>query len=275
MRRDLDSTIRALEKIKQVAKRGGEYWMGRDIQRTLAYAKWDKFENVIAKAKMACGSAGIDSNNHFLQTGKLVEAGSGTQVERKDYYLTRYACYLIAMNGDTSKPEIAVAQTYFAVQTRTQELQNQLMTGEQRLSGRKRVIDGNKRLCTTAKNVGVQNYAAFQAAGYQGLYRMGLADIKRIKGLSKKESLLDHAGRTELAANEFRITQTEEKLIREMVDNEKQAIETHKNVGSEIRETIKKLGGTMPEQLKLEPHIKKLKKMLKETKQELAEETSV
>lgn len=267
MANTLGMTIQSLEEKRLRSRKGGEYWMGRDIQIILGYVKWDKFENVILKAKMACQTSGIDPGNHFLQTGKMVSAGSGTRVERKDYFLTRYACYLIAMSGDTTKPEIATAQTYFAVQARRQEIQDQLTAEERRLQLRERVKQANRSLASTAKQAGVQRYPIFQDAGYRGLYEMGLSDIKRRKGIPKNEDLLDRAGRAELAANEFRITQTEQKMIRDRVSNERSAVETHRDVGQEVRATIRKLKGIMPEDLPSETSIKKIeRKLVREAK---------
>ena len=254
----LDSIINALDESKKLTSKGGEYWMGRNIQKILGYSSWENFQNVINKACMACESTGIDSHNHFHETTKLVKAGSGTMVKKTDYYLTRYACYLIAMNGNTSKPEIGIAQTYFAVQTRRQEISDKITEQERRLQLRDRVRRANVSLSSTAKKAGVQKYAVFHDAGYKGLYEMGLADIKRKKKMPPKEDLLDRAGRTELAANEFRITQAEEKLIRDNVSGEKAAIDTHYEVGKQVRSTIKKLGGRMPENLPPEESIKKL-----------------
>jgi len=255
---NLDRIINELDRAKQKSSRGGEYWMARSIQTILGYEKWDKFENVIDKAMKSCESTGIDPNDHFRRTGKLVAIGSGALRERADYFLTRYACYLIAMNGETTKPEIGTAQTYFAVQTRRQEVQDKLTADERRIQLRERIKSANISLTSTAKKAGVQKYAIFHDAGYQGLYEMGLADIKRRKGILPNENLLDRAGRTELAANEFRITQTEEKLIRDKVNIERDAINTHRGVGKAVRTTISKLGGTMPENLPPEESIKKL-----------------
>jgi len=254
----LDNTINTLEEVKRFTDRDIEYWKATDLQRILAYSSWQKFDQVIGKAIMACESTGIEPTNHFNQTVNLVEAGSGTMVKRKDYYLTRYACYLIAMNGASHKPEVATAQTYFAVQTRRQELQDQLQGDERRIKLRYRVKDANKRLASTAKKVGVRKFSIFQDAGYKGLYDMSLANIKSFKNLSTKDDLLDRAGRTELAANEFRITQTGDKLIRDNINTENGAIDAHYEVGQAVRTTINKLGGTMPENLTPEPSIKKL-----------------
>lgn len=254
----IDSVIKELDSAKRVSKRGGEYWMSREIQKILGYSMWENFQNVIKKARMACMSTGVDENDHFRDTTKMVAIGSGAMVQTTDCFLTRYACYLIAMNGEASKPEIGAAQTYFAIQTHRQEMQDQLTDSERRLQLRDRVRNANKSLMSTAKKAGVQRYAIFQDAGYQGLYEMGLADIKQRKGLFDKDNLLDRAGRTELAANEFRITQTEEKLARDGINTEARAITTHHNVGSEVRNVIKKIGGTMPENLPPEEPIKKL-----------------
>jgi DNA-damage-inducible protein D len=268
-----DNTINKLEKIKKISKYGGHYWMGRDIQRVLGYDKWDKFESVIKKAMMACESSGESPNNHFLQTGKMVDIGSGAKRKAKDYFLTRYACYLVSMNGDTNKTEIGFAQTYFAVQTRKQEIEDQLTADQRRILLRARVKNANKSLNSTAKKSGVQRYAIFQDAGYKGLYEMGLAEIKKKKGILEKEHLLDRAGRTELAANEFRITQTEDKLIRDNVNSEKQAINTHREVGEEVRKTINKLGGIKPEDLPPEEPIKKLMSKYKKNRKALSKES--
>ncbi len=262
----LDSTINDLELAKQCSKNGVEYWMARDIQEILGYGDWRNFENVIAKATMACESTNTNPQHHFVEATKMVEIGSGAKVEQKDYFLSRYACYLIAMNGDPRKLEIGTAQTYFAIQTRKQEIEDKKIADMQRIQLRERVRNANKNLNSAAKQSGVQNYALFHDAGYRGLYNMGLADIKNKKRLSQKDDLLDWAGRTELAANEFRITQTEGKLIREKINSQQQALDTHKNVGREVRATIQKLGGTLPEDLPPEDNVKKLIKRYEKEK---------
>ncbi len=255
---DIYKTINELDSAKKLTGKGKEYWMARDIHKILGYPDWANFESVIQRARMACESTGVDVDNHFHDTTKMVLIGSGTNRKIKDYFLTRYACYLIAMNGDSRKPEIGTAQSYFAVQARRQEKQDQLSEAERRFQLRERVKNANLSLASTAKKVGVQRYGLFQDAGYQGLYEMGLTAIKRRKKIDDKENLLDRAGRTELAANEFRITQTEEKLVRDGVHMERHAIDTHRNVGREVRNVIKKLGGTMPEDLPPEESIKKI-----------------
>ena len=255
---DKENVLGRLEEKKHTTGKGVEYWKAREIQEILGYQRWDRFEDVVKRAMMACESSGIDPDHQFSKTGNMVGIGSGAQREVEDYFLTRYACYLIAMNGDTAKPEIGVAQTYFAVQTRLQEVQNQLTAQEKRLLLRQRVKNANKALNSAAKQSGVTHYPFFHDAGYKGLYGMGQGDVKRFKGIPEKESLLDCAGRAELAANEFRITQTEDKLRRDNVRGQAEAERTHRHVGTSVRETIQKLGGSMPEQLPAEPSIKRL-----------------
>ena len=255
---NLTNTIKQLDKTKRTTRNGVDYWVGREIQEILGYSNWENFHNAIRKACMACESSGEPIEKHFREFREMVEIGSGAKRERTNYFLDRYACYLTAMNGDTDKPEVATAQTYFAIQTRRQEIQDKLTTDDRRILLRNRVKDANRSLASAAKKVGVQKYALFYDAGYHGLYDMRLSDIKRYKGIQNKEDLLDRMGRTELAANEFRITQTEDKLVRENVNGEQQAIDTHYKVGRKVRNTIKELGGTVPEKLHPEPSIKKL-----------------
>lgn len=260
----ISNTINELVAAKSKTEKGGEYWMARNIQSILGYLTWENFLKVIDKARIACEGVGIDPNDHFLDTTKKVRIGSGAMVDRKDFFLTRYACYLIAMNGKSSIPEIGEAQTYFAVQARKQEIYKTLTENERREQLRDRVLNANISLAETAKNSGVQNFGLFQNAGYKGLYEMGMSDIKIKKGLSKKDALLDCIGRKELAANELRITQTEEKLMLDKVDNEKQAINIHYNVGSAVRKTILEVGGIAPEDLPTETKLLKRKEQKKE-----------
>lgn len=255
-----------LDGVKRLSERGGEYWMAREIQLILGYSEWQKFEGVIKKAIMACESTGCNSANHIIRTDNMVVVGSGARRKRGDYFLSRYACYLVAMNGDSSKPEVGLAQTYFAIQTRRMETLDALSDDERRLELRKRVKGANKDLNSAAKQSGVQNYALFHDAGYRGLYEMSQVDIKRTKGIPKNQSLLDRAGRVELAANEFRITQCEEKLVREKITGQQNAMNTHHEVGAMVRKTIQKIGGTMPENLPPAPHIGQLEKKIKNKK---------
>ena len=192
--------ISELESAKRITKDGTQYWHARDIQPVLGYVEWRHFQSVIERAKMACEGVGADYENHFVGTAKMVDIGSGTRRRVEDYFLSRYACYLIAMNGDSNKPQIGFAQTYFAIQTRRMELLDQQTEQLRRLQLRDRVRNANKQLAGAAKAVGVQRYAVFQDAGYRGLYDMRLAQIKDYKRIDGKENLLDRAGRAELDA---------------------------------------------------------------------------
>ena len=252
---------------KRVTRNSVDYWMARDLQEILNYASWEKFRDLLVRARMACESAGVSPENQFHRTVKMVRIGSGAEREREDWYLTRYACYLVAMNGDSSKPEIGFAQTYFAVQTRRQEITDRFAVEEKRIALRQRVRIENRALASAAKRAGVSKFPVFQDEGYKGLYGgRGVAAIKAKKQIPANEDLLDCVGRAELAANEFRITQTEQKLEREQIVGEQAAIVAHHQVGADVRSAIKKIGGTMPEDLPPEPSIKKLLRDLKPPK---------
>ena len=256
--------MQQLDASKKLTKKSDEYWMARDIQPILGYDKWDNFKQVIDKAREACRNSKVETKYHFLDVGKMIIAGKGAMREREDCYLTRYACYLIAMSGDaTTKPEIASALTYFAIQTRRQELADLSLNDEKRMELRDRVTEAVKHLNSAAKGAGVINYGFFQDAGYRGLYGMGLQQIKLQKRISQKEKLFDRAGREELAANEFRLTQTEGRLKKEQIRNGQVAQKIHGEVASEVRQAIKKIGGTLPENLPAEPSIKLLGKKKK------------
>jgi len=257
------------EGIKKINKQGVEYWEARELMRLLGYGKWENFRKIIDRAKDACNNSDQETGDHFPDAGKMVNLGSGSQRKVEDYHLSRYACYLIAQNGDPRKQEIAMAQTYFAVQTRKQEIFQQMNQDQKRLFIRKEVKDHNKKLFKTAQKAGVNNFGRFNNYGYLGLYGLITEDIKIKKGIGK-DNILDRAGSTELAANLFRITQTDEKIIKEEIKGEEKANTTHFDVGQKVRKTIKEIGGTMPENLKPEKHIKKIKakniKMIKNKK---------
>lgn len=226
------SPNKGFEDIKKMDENGIEYWEARQLLPLLGYEKWEKAEEVIVRAARACVNSGQDVDNHFHRMGKMVQLGSGAMRQLKDYKLDRYACYLIAQNGDSNKPEIALAQTYFAVQTRKQEIFEQMPAGKKRLFIRKEVSDQNKFLFKTAKRAGVNKFGLFNDAGYQGLYGLPLAGIEKKKGIPKGE-LLDRAGATELAANLFRITQTDAKIRKDNVQGQDTASRTHFMVGGE------------------------------------------
>lgn len=256
-----NAVISKLKQLQKATAKGYPYWMARDIMAVLDYKEWKDFREVIERAKASCENSGHFLANHFASMPELVEIGSGAKRERENIALSKYACYLVAMNGDTSKPEIAAAQAYFVEQTYRQEHQQSLTDEERRLLLRERVKDGNLKLGGAAKEAGVRSsmFGVFQDAGYKGLYgEIGVREIKRHKGIGDKEDLLDCIGRAELAANEFRITQTEEKLRIEGIKGEQKAINTHHLVGRRVRKAIQDIGGTMPEHLPAAPSIKKL-----------------
>ncbi|MGH8786782.1 MAG: DNA damage-inducible protein D [Cupriavidus necator] len=248
----------SFERIRQIGSEGEEYWFARDLAPLLDYQDWRNFVQVIEKAKVACAQSGHEVFDHFGDVTKMVRIGSSAKRPIADIRLSRYACYLIVQNGDPSKPVIANGQTYFAVQTRRRELADaarfgKLSEDERRLMLRGELTEHNKALTAAAKNAGVEtalDYAVFQDHGYKGLYGgLGAKDVHTAKGLKKSQKILDHMGSTELAANLFRATQTEEKLRRERVHGKKHANQTHYEVGAKVRQTIADLGGTMPEKL--------------------------
>ena len=258
------------EQIKRLDQTKNEYWTARDLAKVLEYSEYRHFKPVIDRAKEACKNSGYKVADHFEDILGMVSIGSGAEREIEDVKLSRYACYLIVQNADPTKEVVALGQTYFAVQTRLQEIQQmkayqQLNTEEEkRVFLRKEMAEHNKHLAEAAKSAGViepVDYAIFQNHGYMGLY--GGLDAKGIhkrKGLRKSESILDHMGSTELAANLSRATQTEEKLKRENIKGKQKANRTHFEVGKKVRKTIQELGGTMPENLPVADSIKKLDK---------------
>lgn len=251
------------EEIRRIDESGIEYWGARELMLVLGYEDWRRFEGVIDRAKEACKRSGQTAKNHFVGTDKMIKIAIGTPRETsrliQDYKLSRYACYLIAQNGDPRKEEIALAQTYFAIQTRKQEVFQQLGQNEQRLFLRGEVKTHNKELNATAFSAGVKNFGKFNNAGYLGLYGMNKKGVQQKKRIGT-DDILDRAGATELAANLFRITQTDEKLKKEGVKGEGRATFTHIVVGQKVRKSIKDIGGTMPEDLPPESHIKELEK---------------
>lgn len=244
------------EEYKNINEYEQEFWYARDMQQILQYTQWRNFLNVIEKAKVACESSGNIINDHFADVSKMVQLGSGAERKIDDIILSRYACYLVVQNADPSKEVVALGQTYFAIQTRKQELQNEfdsLSEDKKRLAIRNELKEHNKSLAEAAQNAGVETpveYAIFQNYGYKGLYGgLGQKEIHAKKGLKKSHKILDHMGSTELAANLFRATQTDEKLRRENISSKAEANKTHFDVGAKVRKTIEELGGTMPEDL--------------------------
>ena len=243
------------ESIRHVNKYGQEFWYARDLQIALEYTEWRNFCKVIEKAKEACRGSNNAVSDHFVDVNKIVNAGA-TSKDIGDIQLSRYACYLIVQNGDPRKKVIALGQTYFAVKTRQQELienYENLSEDQKRIAIRQEMKEHNKMLVAAAKDAGVEttlDYAIFQNYGYMGLYGgLKASDIKERKGLKKSQDILDYMGYEELAANLFRATQTEAKLRRENIHGKQAANKTHFEVGKKVRDTIKDLGGTMPEDL--------------------------
>ena len=244
------------DSIRHINEYGQEYWLARELQEVLEYSQWRYLKEAISRAQLACKNSGFDPADHFADVRKMVTIGSGAEREVEDFSLSRYACYLIVMNGDPRKEVIALGQTYFAIKTRQQELienYEELNEDQKRIAIRKEMKRHNLALADAAHNAGVIepiDYAIFQNYGYKGLYGgLTAQDIKNRKGLKKSQDILDHMGSTELAANLFRATQTEEKLRRDNVQGKEKANQTHYEVGRKVRQTIRDIGGTMPENL--------------------------
>jgi DNA-damage-inducible protein D len=253
--------IEQLRAIQKTYSNGAPYWVARELMEVLDYRDWRDFSDVIEKAKTSCEMAGHFSGDHFVLMPEMVAIGSGAKRERENFIFSKYACYLVAMNGDPGKPEIAYAQAYFTEQTYLQEQQESLTESERRLLIRNRVKDANRKLGGAAKESGVTSkmFGVFHDAGYKGLYGgLGLEAIKARKKIDSKDDLLDCIGRAELAANEFRITQTEQTLTKQGIKGEQKAIDTHHRIGAKVRQTMQELNNPMPENLPAEPSIKKL-----------------
>ena len=269
---------RIFEEIKHIDENDVEFWYARELMSILEYTNWRNFEKLIDKAMNSLKTTNINISDHFDVNIKIVEAGA-TRKTVKDFKLSRYACYILVQNGNPRKKTIALGQQYFAIQTRKQEISEtnfeELSEDDRRLKLREDVKDFNKKIAKEAKNVGVQNFGKFQNFGYRGLYNGETAnDIKKRKKLDEKEQILDHMGSTELAANYFRITQTEERLKKGDIQGENNANNTHFNIGKKVRETMIEISGTKPEELptpeKSIKEIQKEKRLLdKENKKKL------
>jgi DNA-damage-inducible protein D len=256
---------KSFEELKQINRHGAEYWSARDLQPVLGYNHWRSFENALQKAITSCQQSGNAPDHHFARARKMIILGKGGERDVPDYHLSRFACYLIAQNGDPRKPEIANAQKYFAVQTRRQEISEGLAVDMERLELRKQASEEFRALSGAARDAGVQNkmFGVFHDAGYKGLYGgKGVEDIKKFKGVDQKDNLMDRMNTTELAANQFRMTQAREKLQKGKIKGQEAAIETHKRVGREVREAIRRIGGTPPEHIPPAEHIKQVEKRI-------------
>lgn len=266
MKEIIEYTEKVFEDIKHIDEDGNEYWLARELQVVLDYKKWQKFINVINDSIVACKQSNQLMDDHFTQVGKMVQIGSGAKRKQVDYKLSRYACYLIVQNSDPRKEVVALGKTYFAVQTRKQELSEkkylELTEDEKRFYQRDLTKKGNYSLNIAARDAGVKNFDKFHNAGYKGLYNGETADdIAKRKNLRYREDILDNMCSEELIANLFRISQTESKLKRDNVSSETKANETHYIVGKNIRETILKNGGVMPEDMPTpDKSLKKLEK---------------
>ena len=252
----------ALEDSSHKAENKEIFWYARDLREILGYESWQKFLPVIEKAIESCVVSGAQKTDHFIHVDRMVPIGSGARRKANDFVLSKYACYLIAMNGDSSKQEVATAQRYFALQTIRMEQVDNESGATERIELRSKVREANKSLGDAAKEAGVIRYALFHNEGYRGLYGMNLKDIKSKKGIGK-DDLLDRSGHSELAANYFRITQADEKIRKEKIKGERAASQAHYEVGSTIRETIQSIGGTLPEEMPVEENIKLIEKSQK------------
>lgn len=265
---DIDKSNKSFEDIKHINENGVEFWYARELMPILQYSNWQNFEKIIDKAKKSCENSDISVFEHFIDINKTIKMPKGAEKNILEYELTRYACYLIAQNGDSRKKVIALAQTYFAIQTRKQELTEKeysiLTEDEKRFYQRNLTKKGNYSLNQAAKNAGVKNFDKFHNSGYKGLYNGENADdIAKRKGLRYREDILDNMGSEELAANLFRITQTESRLKKDNIKTEREANSTHYEVGKKVRKAIADIGGTMPEDL---PTPKKSLKQLEKEK---------
>jgi DNA-damage-inducible protein D len=258
----------SFEEMKKHNEHGSEYWSARDLQPLLGYRQWRRFEEAINRAITSCGQSGNNPDYHFAGAGKPITGGKGAVQIVGDFHLSRFACYLIAQNGDPRKQEIAEAQKYFIIQARRQEMTDALAADMERLEIRKQTSAEFKALSGAAREAGVQDrmFGIFHDAGYKGLYNgLGNEGIKKRKGIPKKENLMDRMDTTELAANQFRMTQTRDKLSRDGINSQQQAIHAHEVVGKEVREAIKRIGGVMPENIPPAEHINVVEKRIKNT----------
>jgi DNA-damage-inducible protein D len=262
------SAMDRLERLKRLTDEGVEYWLAREINDTLGYPNWREFDALLERAGESLRQNGIDPSHHFVLTHKLMEGGKGSQRQGDDYFLSRSACYLIAMNGEPSKPQIAAAQAYFVVKTREKELEDEQSDDEKRLELREKVSQSVKVVSGVAQAAGVrsQMQGVFHDHRIRGLYGMSLKDLKSFKGLSEKEQLFDRAGLLELSMHDFQMNLAADVIEKSGVKGEQAAIRTNLEVAQRVRRTVDKSGGTLPEHLPLEPPIKEVKKRLAKQK---------
>ena len=269
----LKNQLVIFEEIKCINEYQSEYWSARQLAKVLEYSEYRHFQPVIERAKEACKNSGQSIKDHFEDILDMIEIGKTASREVKDVRLSRYACYLVVQNSDPSKEIVALGQTYFAIQTRKQEVQEQLIEDQKRLFLRGEVTVHNKHLAETASKAGVKNYAVFTNYGYMGLYGgLKVQDIHKQKKLKKSQKILDHMGSEELAANLFRATQTDAKIKREEIQGEARANQAHFDVGKKVRQTIREMGGTMPEKLSTPDGVEKAKSRVKKLAKEKIEE---
>jgi len=262
-RPEYQSTMDKLEKVKRVAPNGIDYWHAREILAILGYADWDGFAPVLTRAMNACDGVGISPPHHFRQTSVMMKLGKGGQRSGVDYWLTRAACYLVAMNGDPAKAEIAAAQAYFARQTRRMEQTDQLTHDERRLEMRERVKSAARKVSGVAQEAGVKTQAFFHDARYQGMYHLTHRDVKKKKGLAENEKLFDRIGALELSMHDFQMNLAADVISRDTTKGDKHAISVNRQIGERVRSAVKESGGRMPEELPLEPPIAEVKKRVK------------
>ena len=261
-------TLDRLEQLKHTSSEGTEFWLAREINEALGYPNWREFEGLLERAGEALRQIGIDPSHHFVLTHKLMEGGKGSQQRVDDYFLSRSACYLTAMNGQSSKPEIAAAQAYFVVKTREKELEDDRSDDEKRIELREKVTQSVRLVSGVAQAAGVrsQMQPIFHDQRYQGLYGTSLKDLKDFKGLNQKDQMLDRAGPLELAMHEFQMKLAANAITESNVKGEQAAIRTNLEVAKRVRNTVKDSGGTLPEHLPLEPPIKEIKKRVTKQK---------
>ena len=269
----LSATQPRFEELKRLNDHSAEYWSARDLQPLLGYSQWRRFEDAIGRAKTSCEQSGNKEGHHFAGAGKPIVGGKGAVQIVEDYHLSRFACYLIAQNGDPRKPAIAQAQKYFAIQTRRQELSDEYAADAERIELRRQTAEEFKALSGAARQAGVENrmFGVFHDAGYKGLYAgRGMEAIKAHKGIASSAKLMHRMTATELAANQFRMTQARDKLAREKVRTQQHAIQTHETVGKEVRAAIERIGGILPENIPPAEHIKTVEKRIKAATPKLA-----